>query len=60
MTEYHKIAVKMPKQIYQKIRTRAEKERVSFSVMATKMLECGLFDYEESEQYDEREQDVRV
>jgi hypothetical protein len=54
---HHKIAVNIPTPIYDKIAKRAKKAKVSFSEMAVKLLDCGLFDYEDSEQYDDHDGD---
>lgn len=55
MTTSYKIAVKLTSSTYEKVHTRAKREGVSFSEMAARLVECGLFDYEESEKHDEPE-----
>jgi hypothetical protein len=48
----HKIAINIPEELYRKIDRRAKRAKVSFSDQAVKLLDCGEFDYEESEMYD--------
>jgi hypothetical protein len=49
---HHKIAINIPEELYRKIDRRAKRAKVSFSDQAVKLLDCGEFDYEESELYD--------
>ena len=49
---YKKIAVKMPVALFEKIVLRARRHGVSFSEEAARLLDCGLLDYEESEQHE--------
>ena len=49
---FKKIAVKMPVALFEKIVLRAKRRGVSFSEEAAKLLDCGLMDYEESEQHE--------
>jgi hypothetical protein len=49
---FKKIAVKMPASLFERIAARAIRRGVSFSEEAARLLDCGLFDYEESEQHD--------
>jgi hypothetical protein len=50
---HHKIAVEFPIEVYRKIKKRADDEGKSFSVMAAKMADCGLFCYEEAEEHED-------
>ncbi len=54
-----KVAIEFSEETFKKIRKRAEKEKTSFSKMAVKLIECGLFDYEDSERH-EPETDANV
>ena len=47
-----KIAIEMPEALFLKICERANRDGVSFNSVAVKMLDCGVFDYEESEACD--------
>jgi hypothetical protein len=58
--KFHKIAVNLPEDLYRKIARRAKKAGTSFSEQAVKLLECGVFDYEDSERYDPPGADDRV
>jgi hypothetical protein len=47
-----KIAISMPEEVFDKIARRAKADGVSFNTKALELLRCGLFDYEESEEYE--------
>jgi len=44
-----KIAIEMPEELFDKIANRAKTNGLSFNAMAVQLLDCGVFDYEESE-----------
>ncbi len=46
----YKIAVEMPMALYRKIRSRSDKEKKSFSAVASDLLACGLLDVEHQEE----------
>ena len=52
MGERYKIAINFPKEIYDKIKRRADKAKISVSEQAVDLVKCGLLDIEESEQHD--------
>jgi hypothetical protein len=49
-----KIAITMPEEIYDKIAFRADLDNMTFSKKAVELIDCGLFDYEESERHDKK------
>ena len=49
---HHKLAVNFPIKIYNKLVKRAIADGISLSDEAVKLIDCGLFDYEESEQHE--------
>jgi len=55
---HRKIAISLPEVTFLKIRNRAAKAGVPFTTMATKLIECGLLDYEESEMHEEKVHDL--
>lgn len=44
-----KIAVKIDRALFDKLKARAETKKVAFSIIVEDVLKCGLFDLEESE-----------
>lgn len=49
---HRKIAINFPEEIFLKVKQRAEDAEVSFTVMAVKLIDCGIFDYEDSERHE--------
>jgi hypothetical protein len=49
---HRKIAINMPKDAFDKIAKRAKIDNVSFNQKAVELIDCGIFDYEESERYE--------
>jgi hypothetical protein len=51
--ENYKIAIKMPRPLFDRLKRRAKRKKQSFSEVAADCLACGLLDIEESEAMEE-------